>query len=139
MRKMTWHQMVDNGRIRTRGIEFPRRERVLVRAALDILKFRYMEIVPIFCPLWHGKRGDKVEGDLVWYDFFYMMPNGHMACILFDLIYVPSHGSKPSERLAFQVKQDYMKQRGVPCLVLDRKSTVPEYAVQIQTFNRRNR
>lgn len=136
MYKWDWRTLRINSAIR-RGIRFPRRERLLVRKALENLGLRYKEIVPIYNPAWKGNTGSYPDGYVQWYDFFYLMPNGHMACLLFDLNY-PTHGGvKPRERLAFNAKKAFLSERKIPCLVVPRIWSSSEYEVTIKMFSRR--
>jgi len=120
-----------NGRIR-RGISRPRRERVIVRNALKRIRLVYHEIFPFYNPLYNGWK-NETEGSIAWLDFVVYERTVGMFVILF----VPKYGQsglKRHEREAFNKKQNYMEQRGIPVLVLSRRRTSQEYEAQIRMF-----
>lgn len=121
-----------NGRIR-RGIEFPRRERVLFRTSLKRMNVLYRELVPFYNPLGHSFNGDI--GIIQWLDFCLWTPKG-MVVVLFDVKY-PNHGVKPHEQKAFNDKKEWiMLEKKIPLRVVSRTMTSYEYQVILERFLR---
>lgn len=118
------YKSLEQNALNRRGIEFPRRERILVRTALKRMGLLYMEIIPFYNPL---------RNSIQWLDFCILGPNKRMFVLLFSARY-SGHGVKPHELEAEKFKVDYMKERGTPCLVLKRTYTSFEYEVLIRRF-----
>lgn len=118
-----------------KGRQRPRRERLAARVALQTIGLRYKEIMAFFNPLHTGFRENE-KGTIAWLDFIIQMPNKRIAVILFDIQY-PGHGVKPHERRGFEDKQQYLKDRKVPFLILKRHFTSQEMEILIRRFIQR--
>lgn len=125
--------LILNGRIRTKGIQFPRRERVMVRKALERMHIRYKELVPVVNPFHHNWKETHTKG-ISWLDFTIFI--GRLAVLLFHPQYGQS-GVKPHEWKAFQAKKDLLESRDIPYVILNRKSTSYEYEIMIRKMIRR--
>lgn len=124
--------MILNGRVRRKGIEFPRRERVLVRRALERAHYRYKEIIPVWNPFATGFHDDQ-EGAIQWFDFAVLMPSKRMGIILFDPHYGAS-GTHEWELRQFANKQRLLRYKRIPYIVLKRTSTSQEYEICIRRW-----
>lgn len=115
-----------NGRIK-KTLQFPRRERVLVRKALGSLNVKYRELVPFINPLYRGWK-NTTPAAIQWLDFaiFY----DKLMVVQFHPKY-PSGGVKHYEWDKFFALLDYLEEREVPYVVVERRHTSQEYRFYI--------
>ncbi len=132
---ISWHYLELNARMR-KGILYPTRERMLVRSALNKIGFRYKEIIPFYNPLYNGHKG-QYNGSIQWVDFLvYNKLTGKMFALQFDV--KNRHGGVLQRKKdVHRTKQEYLKQKGIPVLVLDRYWTGQEYEMRIRMFLRK--
>jgi hypothetical protein len=122
-----------NKRLRM-AINRPRRERLLVRAALKrIVGTVYHEIVPFANPYHTGFKETELSGSIQWLDFVVYDRNLGMFVMQFNPQYGQS-GLKPHEKRAFLDKEKYITERGFPFLTLSRLHTSQEYEIRIRMF-----
>jgi hypothetical protein len=124
---VSWRYLELNGRIRSKGIAQPRRERILVRAALAEIGLRYKEIVPVINKHYHGHKGDQ-PAVISWLDFC-IWTGKRMIVVLFRL-----NSWKQREKDSHASKKQLLDEKGIPWLELDRRQTSQIYASQIRRF-----
>jgi hypothetical protein len=124
--------MVLNGRIRTKGIAHPRRERVLVRKALDDLGFRYRELVPYLNSNYHGWKGEN-DQTIQWLDFC-VWSGKKMFVVLFE---VKKHSTHQSRLEGWAAKKRFLEEHQIPYLVVSVQETSQVYKMLIKTFVRK--
>ena len=126
-----------NGRIK-KTIQFPRRERLLVRTALKHINIIYHELMPFFNPLHTGFR-EKENGSVQWIDFTCYTKETGMFVLQFNPRYGQS-GVKPHERRAYQNKRDYVEKiKKIPFLLLSRNETSQIYEARIRRLIQKER
>ena len=120
--------LILNGRIRTKGIAHPRRERVLVRTALRKIGLRYREIVPFINPHFKGHL-EEHDRSISWLDF----------CIFHKKMYVLLFNPKRAEggmhawqKKSWQSKLQVLEEKGIPYLILDKNLSSQEYEFLIR-------
>lgn len=129
---VSFRYLMLNKRIRSRGINFPRRERVLVRIALDRIRLNFMELVPFYNPLNTGFR-DNENGTIQWLDFTVYSHEIGMFIIQFQNTERHEH-----QRRAFNDKKKYIGEiKKLPILIINRQGTSQEYEIIIRMFIRK--
>lgn len=109
----------------------------MVRTALSRLHIKYRELEPFFNPFHFGFRENEA-GAIQWLDVCILLPNKHMAVLLFNIRYGQS-GVKPHERRAEKAKHAYLNYKKIPYIVLPRTHTSQEYQAVISRFIRKER
>ena len=135
MKPIDYHYVELAGRVHKQRQEQPRKEFVLVRNVLSQLNIRYKETVTFRNPLWNGWKQGNPEA-LQFLDFVIWDGRG-IRVLLFDLNYIPHHGTKPYERAAFEAKQSFLKEKHVPVLIIPRTYTSQLYRFIITQFTRK--
>jgi hypothetical protein len=127
-----WRDAVAKGRARKRAAR-PKRDILAVKTALHTLRLRYCQEVSFWNPRHAGKHGDW-DGGLQWVDFI-VRPKGKraFAVILDD----PSKRWKAYEKIAHQIKQEGLNDRGVPFLIVPKGMSSQEYQLKIAWFMRK--
>lgn len=129
---VSFRYLMLNKRIRSRGINFPRRERVLVRIALDRIRINFMELVPFYNPLNTGFRNNE-DGTIQWLDFAVYSHEIGMFIVQFQNTERHEH-----QRRAFNDKKKYIKDvKKIPLLIINRHGTSQEYEILIRMFIRK--
>ncbi len=129
---VSFRYLMLNKRIRSRSINFPRRERVLVRIALDRIRLNFMELVPFYNPLNTGFR-DNENGTIQWLDFTVYSHEIGMFIIQFQNTERHEH-----QRRAFNDKKKYIGEiKKLPILIINRQGTSQEYEIIIRMFIRK--
>jgi hypothetical protein len=105
-----------------------------MRLALNRVRIKYREIIPFYNPM-HTGYTEKENGTIQWLDFTIWM--GKLGVILFDIR--RRGGRRPYEHRAWKAKKDYLDQRNIPYLVVDRKGSSQEYEMLIRRFIRKER
>ena len=129
-----WRELVQKGRARKRAAR-PKRDILAVKQALANLRLRYCQEVSFWNPKHTGKHGDW-DGGLQWVDFV-VRPKGKRAFVV--ILDDPSKRWKAHEKVAYQVKQDGLNDRGVPFLIVKRSMSSMEYQLKIAWFMRKVR
>lgn len=126
-----WRYLELNSRIR-KGIRFPTRERMLIRDALKRIGLRYKELVPFYNPTYNGHR-NQYDGSIQWVDF--LVYKNRMFAIQFDV--KNRHGGVLQRKKdVHKTRKQYLEQRGIPVLIVDRYWTGQEYEMRIRMFLR---
>lgn len=128
-----WRYLLLNGREKKK-LEFPSRERSLVRTALQRLGLRYRETVPFLNPLYKGWKG-QVDAAIQWLDFAVWL-DGRMVVLMFH----PKHktgGMKKHEKVSWQAKLRFLEEKGITYRVLTRSDTSQIYEFIIRTMKKR--
>jgi hypothetical protein len=117
----------DNGR-KKREIQFPRRERVLVREALRKLGVtRTFENVRVWNPEYSTKKGDVVGG-WQWIDFVFVHRH-RLYAILFEQTW--TGGPHKYQTRWMEQKKSLLTKRNLPHITLRRAMTGQEYQMRI--------
>ena len=127
-----WRDAVAKGRAKKRAAR-PKRDILAVQTALRTLKLRYCQEVSFWNAQHKGKQGTW-DGGLQWVDFV-VRPKGKraFAIILDD----PSKRWKAHEKIAHQIKQNGLKERETPYLIVKKGMVSQEYQIKIAWFMRK--
>lgn len=127
---VTFRHLLINGRVK-RGLEYPSRERSLVRKALSSLGIRYREAVVFINPYYYGSKDEYKDGTPQWLDFCIFKER------MYAIIFYPSYkgsGVTKRNRRVFDTKIEWLKYKQIPYLILDRRHTSQVHKYKIQTF-----
>lgn len=118
-----------NGRVRKRALHHPRRERLMVRKALEASRIRYREACPVITD-YSGNYGTQ-DRAVQWFDFVCYY-RGFFFVIMLD----PQTGGglKDREKRAFMSKKQHLEKRGTKYIVLKRNETSQVYQMLILRF-----
>lgn len=114
--------------VKAKRVAQPLREFRRVKAALDLLHIRYWDTVGIRNP--HLVRRGGQKGGEQWLDFVIQVKGFGAGVLLFPAKYIGS-GATPLQIEYLKAKQRRLDERGVPYLMLDRRKSQAEYAVEI--------
>lgn len=131
-----WRYLNLHGRERKKLLN-PSRERVLVRSTLSELSIRYREKVLFINHYWHTYKGDKSKAPQ-WLDFV-CYKDGLLFVLEFDPHKPNAGGLHERQRMALEAKEQYLKEKGVPYLILSRTETSQIYRFCIEDLIRRHR
>jgi len=129
---ISWKYLVLNGRMR-KQIKFPTRERFLAKIAVSKLGYKFMEIVPFYNPLYNGNK-NQYSGSIQWIDFLIYVPRiKKMIAIQFEAK-SKSGGVHKRTKDVLRTKIEYLKQKGIPTLVIAKHLSSQEYEMLIRMF-----
>lgn len=130
-----WRYLLQNGKEKKK-LQFPSRERVLVRQALVRAGYRYKETIAFLNPLYKGWKG-AVDAGMQWLDF--TVWTGDRMVVLMFYPRAGGGGLHAYQKRAWQAKQDFLNKKGVPFIVLSRSDTSQIYEHLIKTFVRKEK
>ena len=105
-------------------VEHPTIERLRVRQAIDGLRLQSWENIMFWNPY------KNVNGAFQWLDFV-VNYNGKPFVILFKAGHRLG-GAKPREKVEIQVKQKFLKERGIPYVIFKRNLSTMDYQFKLR-------
>lgn len=125
-----WRDAVAHGRARKRATR-SKRDILAIKVALSNLKLRYCQEVSFWNVLHKGKQ-INLDGGLQWVDF--VIRSKPVFIIILD---DPSKRWKEYEKIYHSNKQEGLKQRNTPFLLLPKGMSSQEYQLKIAWFMRK--
>jgi hypothetical protein len=129
-----WRDAVAKGRARKRAAR-PKRDILAVKTALHTLKLSYCQEVSFWNTRYTGPKGEW-NGGLQWVDFVVKAKGKRPFVVILD---DPSKRWKAHEKIAHQVKQDGLNDRGTQFLIVKKGMSSQEYQLKIAWFMRKVR
>jgi hypothetical protein len=126
-----WKYLVLNGRIR-RKIQFPTRWHNTVKNTLKKIRIPFREIVPFKNKLYRGWKDAEPEFSIQWLDFV-VYAEGKLMVLLFR-----EREGHAYKKKAWRAKQDFLLEKNIPFLILERSYGSQEIEVLIRRFIRKN-
>lgn len=96
---------------------------------------RYRVAVPFINPYWHG-YDNKADVTVQWLDFC-VWSGKKMFVVLFGTKGSRTGGAHPREKLSLQAKVSFLKQEGIPYIVVRRDLSSIEYKLIIKRLIRK--
>lgn len=128
---INYRYLEQNG-INKRKAQFPIRERFLLKVAVDRLKIPYRQMVPFYNPLYNGWK-DETEGAIQWADF--VLFKERIFVVRFTHKY-RSGGAMKYKKKSYEAMKQYLTERNIPMLTVDRHHSSQEYELLIRRFMR---